>query len=226
MEAVGDFQNAIQRELAWRKREISALKTLAFQAEETANHVFRGCQVLLCAHWEGFLKTSATLYLDHVFSQNITVRELKSTFVAVAFFGKVMKAANAKYPGSEEHHVQLAADILAGFDARVTKPGWNVDTEGNPGSDVVERVLKSIGVHPQLGMDNAAWTTTKVFINDHLVKDRNSVAHGEGLPLDRTSLLNRSQRLLELLDRLSDQLMTDAQRRAYLSATQADSGAP
>lgn len=217
MEALVEFQDAVQRELAWRKREISAIRTQSFQAEEAANHVFRGGQVLLCAHSEGFLKSTTGLYIEHVFAQDVRVRDLTPQFIAIAYFGAVRKVAGAKFPGSEEHHLALAARILATFDRRVTAPAWKVDTEGNPTSEVVERILKSIGVDPHLGMDAAGWATTRVFINEHLVRDRNHVAHGEWLQPSRQSMLERAQRLLELLDQLASQVFLLAETRPYLT---------
>ncbi|MBR8657968.1 hypothetical protein KDH83_32135, partial [Achromobacter sp. Marseille-Q0513] len=61
MKQVADFQDAIQSELAWRKHEISAIKLSAVRAKETASHVFRSGQIILCAHWEGFLKCSTRM---------------------------------------------------------------------------------------------------------------------------------------------------------------------
>ena len=216
METVADFQNAVQRDLAWRKLEISALRTLVNQSDEDAHYVFRATQVLLCAHWEGFLKKAARLYLEHVFAQNILLKDMVPCMVAVAYFDDVLAAASAKFPGSELNHLKLAEKIVRTINGRVERPSWNVDTEGNPGTDTLERVLRSIGVDPQLEMELAAWTTTRVFINEQIVRDRHYVAHGDGFRIDRASLLARVQRLLDLLDTLSDRLQDAAVSKRYM----------
>lgn len=215
MESLTDFQNKLQRELAWRKREISDYRSMMAHAEDSANHIFRSTQVMLCAHWEGFLKRSIDIYLKHVFAQNLSLRKLKPALIAVAFYGDVIRAAEAKHPGSELNHVLLANKIIGSIDARISTPGWDVNTEGNPGTEVVDKILKSAGLNPQLGLDSAVWTTTKVFINEQLVADRNAIAHGQGKILSKSSLLERSDRLLRLLDQLSDHLHDAATARSY-----------
>lgn len=215
MQRLDDLQDAIQRDLVWRKRELSELRALATHSDESAEHVFRASLVMLCAHWEGFLKKSAKLYLEHVFSQDVKLKELQPHIVAVAYFDGVMGAATAKFPGSEEQHIKLAKRILATFDEKVAAPGWSVDTEGNPGSEVLARILKSVGIDAQLGMDEANWATTKVFINEQLVRDRHYIAHGEGKPIGKDVLLERIQRLLELLDTISGQVLNAAEGRTY-----------
>lgn len=215
MGLVAALQDALARDLAWRKREISALRATASMLDDTGGHVFRGGLVLLCAHWEGFLKRSANLYIEHIFSQDVAVRHLRPHVVAIAYFKDVMNAALAKFPGSEEQHLRLAAKILEGFDGPVTAAGWSADTEGNPGSDMLERIFRSIGLDPHLGMDGATWATTKVFINEQLVYARHQIAHGEGLPIPKDAFLERAGRVLELLDVVSDLIVEAAVRADY-----------
>lgn len=217
METLDALQDKIQRDLAWRKREISDLRSLAMHSERTEFHVFRSGQVLLCAHWEGFLKKSAESYLKHVFAQKVRLRDLAPNIIAVALFRDVMKAARAEYPGSDEHHIRLAKAIVESLDRPDVKSTWDVRTEGNPGSDVLERVLASIGVDRCLGLDDAKWSTTRVFINDQLVHDRHAIAHGEGLRIEKDNFLERASRVLELFDTVSAKLIETAERKAYLA---------
>jgi hypothetical protein len=219
MESLTEFQNKLQRELAWRKREISDFRSMMAHAEDSANYIFRSTQVMLCAHWEGFLKKSVDIYLKHVFAQNLSLRKLKPVLIAVAFYGDVIRAAEAKHPGSELHHVLLANKIVGRIDARISAPGWDVNTEGNPGTEVVDKILKSAGLDPQLGLDSAVWATTKIFINEQLVADRHAIAHGQGKILSKSALLERSDRLLRLLDQLSDHLHDAATARSYAAVS-------
>jgi hypothetical protein len=66
-----------------------------------------------------------------------------------------------------------------------------------------------------LGLDAAAWSTTKVFIDEQVVRDRHLVAHGEGLRLSRLEFLERSDRMLDLLDRVSGELINAAELQVY-----------
>lgn len=212
---VEDLQSKIARELAWRKQEISGLRLSARRSNGDRGYLFRAGLVLLCAHWEGFLRNAVGLYFKHVFSQELRVRDLTPNFVAAAFFADVQRAGKADYPGSTDTHGRLAQRILLGLDEICTHSTWDVKTEGNPGTEVLARLLLSAGINPQLGLDSAAWSTTKVFIDEQVVRDRHLVAHGDGFRLTRTEFLERSERMLALLDSVSSELIDAAERQVY-----------
>ncbi|MBU9336143.1 MAE_28990/MAE_18760 family HEPN-like nuclease [Burkholderia multivorans] len=212
---VEEFQAKIARELAWRKREITSLRLSARRSDDERGYLFRAGLVLLCAHWEDFLRKSIEIYFNHVFSQNLRIRELTPNFVAAAFFADVQRAGKADYPGSAETHGRLAKRILMGLDEICTRSTWDAKTEGNPGTEVLARLLSSAGINPQLGLDAAAWSTTKVFIDEQVVRDRHLVAHGEGFTITKAEFLERSERILDLLDRISNVFVSAAEARAY-----------
>lgn len=216
--SVEDFQQKIARELAWRKQEISGLRMSARRSDGERAYLFRAGLVLLCAHWEGFLRNAVGLYFKHVFSQRLRIKDLAPNFVAAAFFADVQRAGKTDYPGSPETHGRLAQRILLGVDEICTQSTWDVKTDGNPGTDVLARLLASAGISPQLGFDAAAWSTMQVFINEQVVRDRHRVAHGEGFRVSRVEFLERSERMLELLDRVSSELITAAEQERYRSA--------
>ncbi|WP_144029913.1 MULTISPECIES: MAE_28990/MAE_18760 family HEPN-like nuclease [Burkholderia] len=213
-----EFQAKIARELAWRKREITGMRLSARRSDSERNYFFRAGLVLLCAHWEGFLRKSIEIYFDHVFSQRLRIRELTPNFVAAAFFADVQRAGKTDYPGSSETHGRLAQRILMGLDEICTHSTWDAKTEGNPGTEVLTRLLSSAGVNPQLGLDAATWSTTKIFIDEQVVRDRHRVAHGEGFRLSRFEFLERSERILHLLDRISNEFINAAENKTYKAA--------
>lgn len=212
------LQDALQKDLAWRKRELSSIKTSVTQAADIDGHTFRSCHVLACSHWEGFLKKALTLYIQHVFSQEIALKKFAPFVLALAFFKDVKEAGKANYPGSKLHHLALAEAMALSLDAHPVKATWDVDTEGNPGQEVLERLISSTGLDPKLGMAEATWETTKKFINEQLLKDRNSIVHGSGMPVKRSDLLDRVDRLLRILDAVSAEVMACATAKRYLKA--------
>lgn len=217
VKSVEGFQNKLERDLSWRKREISGLRVSALRSGSGRGYLFRSGLVLLCAHWEGFLKTAIDHYVEHVFAQQRRVAELVPVFVALSFFSDVQKAAAASYPGSKECHIKLAERILQGTGVTCVRGGWEAKTEGNPGTEVMSRLLSSVGLDAQLGFDNASWSAMKVYIDEQVVADRHRVAHGDGFRLSKEEFLERSQRMLELLDHISAALLSAAESKSYLS---------
>ncbi|WP_457331558.1 MAE_28990/MAE_18760 family HEPN-like nuclease [Rhizobacter sp. P5_C2] len=214
VQSLEGLQAALERDLSWRKKELSGLRISAMRSATERNYLFRAGLVLICAHWEGFLKKAVEKYVAHVFAQGLRLRDLAPVFVAQALFSDVRRASEAEFPGNETH-VRLAERIQLGLDVVCSHSGWLAKTEGNPSSTLVARLLGSVGVDAEMGLDAAGWSTTKVFIDEQVVADRHKVAHGEGFPVSKEQFLERSGRMLDLLDRLSAEIIRAAERKAY-----------
>lgn len=221
MKSEVDLQDAIQRELAWRKRELYGLKVSARRTAEGKGFVFRGGLVLLCAHWEGFLKKTIDSYVKHVFSQDVILKDLKPCFLGIAYYLDIAKAAESYYPGSKDHHEKLASKIKETIDSPPTKAQWKADTEGNPSSEVLKRLMRSVGLNERLYMDEVTWSATRVFIDEHIIRDRNHIAHGEGIPVEKSELISRLDRMVDLFDLIFLLIMNAAADRCYLYSRQA-----
>lgn len=216
--SVENLQGKLDKELSWRKREIVGLRLSARQSADHRGYLYRAGLVLLCAHWEGFLRRSVELYIEYVFSQKHRLRELAPVFVAHSLYSDVRKASSASHPGSEECHVALARRVQLGVDQICGVSTWEVSTEANPGTQVLAKLLSSIGIDSQLKFDAASWGAMRVFIDEQVVRDRNRIAHGEGFPVSREELMDRAVRLTALLERLSSLILASAEGRHYLLA--------
>jgi len=212
---IGDFQDDLQRALAWRKREVGGIRASVRRSKADKCPAVRGGLVLLYSHWEGFLKESVQHYIDFVFSQNLKIEKLTPNFVAIAYFSDVVEAAKATYPGSELNHLKLARRLLQGTSVICNQGSWRVDTGGDAGSETYQRLMNSIGVSFDLGMDRATWEATRVFIDEHLARDRHRIAHGQGFYISKQDLLDRAIRLTALQDRLLSSLVAAASAKQY-----------
>lgn len=211
------LQDRLDKDISWRKKEISALRASSANDQESRKHIYRAGLVMLCAHWEGFLRCSLQFYLEHVFSHRLSIKDLAPEFVAIYYFQDVIKAASAKSPGTEQHHLRLAKRILEGNDIKCTKPSWKVETGANPSSIVTSALLIDLGLDKQLGLDGAAWTTTKVFIDEQILKVRNQVAHGEGRLVNHDEFTEASERVVAMCDKLSSLIICAATKKTYRS---------
>ncbi len=209
------LQTSLEKDLAWRKREISTFRMFAQPNAQAAEVLLKAGMVILCAHWEGFLKRAVELYIDHVFSQKLLIKQLTPVFIALSYFSDVKKAGEANYPGSEETHIKLAKRIALGNEQICEHSEWKAKTEGNPGTEVINRLLSSIGLDSQLGLDGATWATTKIFIDEQVVRDRHVIAHGEWFKIESEDFLKRTDRVLTLLDKLCENLLDAAKNFSY-----------
>jgi MAE_28990/MAE_18760-like HEPN len=88
--SVEQLDDLLAEDLAWRKRELT---TLEFAIRRARTHemapLTRSGIALLYAHWEGYIKGSATLYLAFVASKRLRLEELSSHILAVALRSKL-----------------------------------------------------------------------------------------------------------------------------------------
>ena len=78
---VDEFQDFLNKDLAWRKMEISQLFGILSTAE-SKSVVCKSMILLLYAHWEGFIKKSSKCYLKYVSDKNIKIVEAEVVDVA------------------------------------------------------------------------------------------------------------------------------------------------
>lgn len=218
LKTIERLQDRLDAQLAWRKKEIAALRNAATRAAVSREYYCRAGAVMLCAHWEGFLRIAVQSYVDHVFSQGLNIKKLKPQFVAIHFFKYVKTAGEANFPGSEQHHVKLAEKIIESFSGNCRKANWEAVTGGSPSSLVCSQLLSSIAIDPRIGYDEQKWSVAKVFIDSQILKDRHKIAHGERFPVDHEDFLSRSGRVIDMCEDLARLIVSSATSRAYAIA--------
>jgi len=73
IKSIEKLQNVLDSDLVWRKKELIDLKLLIHSSD---NPVFRRAGfALISAHFEGFVKFSANMYMIYVSSQNIPINQ-------------------------------------------------------------------------------------------------------------------------------------------------------
>ena len=94
------LEEELERELAWRKKELITFKLLIDAGlKHQADALRRAGVALLYAHWEGLIKNAGTVYVDFVANQRMTHRQLGANFLALAIKSKLLMAAES----SEKH---------------------------------------------------------------------------------------------------------------------------
>lgn len=213
---VEKLQDKLAAQLGWRKKEIHVLRSAAARASASRDYYSRAGSVMLCAHWEGFLRSAVSYYVDHVFSQGLGISSLKPQFVAIYFFKHVRVAGEAAFPGSELHHVKLAKKITAALGEPLRRSSWEVNTNGNPSSTICSDLLRSVALDPQIGYDNARWSVTKVFIDSQVLAHRHKIAHGERISVSGEQFMSKSRRIVEICEDVFSLVVSAAAQRSYL----------
>jgi len=207
---VGLLQDALDREYAWRLRELNDLRMAIRTARaDTAQTLIRAGVTMLYAHWEGFIKASTEVLLEYLAFQGLSYRQLRRCYIALGLKGQLAMLAQTTKPRPATAALDF---ILDNLDRPANLPfrDW-IDTESNLSS----RAFASIA--GWVGIDVSRYETKFPLIDTSLVGRRNRIAHGEYLDLDAGSYIDLSDHVIELLRWYKTDIENIIALKAYLS---------
>lgn len=190
---LGEMQTALDREMAWRIKEIGVFKVGAGSNGPQRKPFIRAGIALLYAHWEGFIKNSSEIYLSYVESRALPYRDLKSCFVVFGLKGKINTLVESRksLPNIE------AMDFI--FSKMNETAKLQISSAVNTDSNLTSKVFSNIA--SSLDIDTSSYETKFHLIDSSLVDRRNKVAHGEYLDIkgsDFSSLVDDVLSLMRL----------------------------
>lgn len=179
-----EFNEQLDIELSWRKREISSLLLLAEANENRI--ILKSFILLLYAHWEGYIKKSSKLYLKYISDFDVTLDKLPSNFSAITLKGLIsecIKSEESLTLGNEISFMNKYKEKI-GEKFHITDRDLNndkksktiIDTKSNLSSTVFENILEIIGLKY---FDS--FRTRQNYIDTILMSTRNKIGHGDDL---------------------------------------------
>jgi hypothetical protein len=205
-----DFQEFLDKEFAWRLKEMADIKAAIRAAEPTSRKaIIRAGVPILYAHWEGFVKGASEALLTFINNQGCTYRSLKPCFIV---FGAKKKVHDLSTSGDAVQNIAAVEFFLNELDSRadITFAG-SINTEANLNSKVFERIATSVGVNA------GTYETKYVLIDSSLLKRRNNIAHGEFLDVERDDFEKLSDEVIILLRFYKNDLQNLVQTNYYLA---------
>jgi MAE_28990/MAE_18760-like HEPN len=211
------LENLNQRltdDLFWRKREIADLKGLIDNRSFTAskhNTLLRSGVTILYAHWEGYIRTAATSYLEFVARQKLTYDELAINFVAI---GMKVKLSEVTEANKATVFIEATKFILTQTNQRSSIPYEDIISTGSNLSSSILREITCL-----LGLDYSTYETSQIMIDEQLLSRRNKIAHGERLEylsLDRDEYQQLHEQILAMMEHFRNQVENSASQQLYL----------
>lgn len=206
---IDDLQKAVDAETAWRKKEISDLWMGVRDSSGPKRSAYlRAAAVVLYSHWEGWVKRVAQLYIEHINTQKLNYCDLSAPIMGVALKTKILQMEGAK---AAAVHEKFAAFIQEDLGSRASLSMNIVDTQSNLSSAVFLDIVTRLGLE---GRDK--YLTQSNLIDEDLVAMRNSIAHGEYLPIDINDFGKLKASVMELLDLFTSDVLNAASQRKFV----------
>ena len=205
-----NLNQRLDEDFIWRKKELAALKSLIENrsfSPNKQNAVLRSGVAILYAHWEGYIKTAASSYLEFVSRQKLTYEELAINFVAIAMKTELDKAQSTN---KSTIHTEVIAFILTQSNQRSSIPYKEiVSTNSNLSSTVLQEITCL------LGLDYSSYKSKDKIIDEKLLDRRNKIAHGEYLSLDREEYQELQEKILAMMEDFRTQVENNASQRLF-----------
>ena len=192
-----EFSNDLDREISWRKHELSILKNaIPTQSGKKRQAFLRMAIPILYAHWEGFVSNCSYFYLKYVKSKRLKHSELKEQFIVLSLRNKLglFEAKNI------ETQTEIVHFLLENFNKRSNIPLKNIiNTKSNLKFKVFNEILYTIGI------ESSSFKRFESIIDD-LVDLRNYIAHGENKVVDKKTYEEFSREIIALMNYFKTQL--------------------
>lgn len=209
---VEELQDAVDKDMAWRKHELSAIRAAVLSSRKSAKDTaIRSGIALLYAHWEGAIKNIATYYLSYVSTLALPYGRLKPNFLAIA-----SKNGLAEFEATNKTslHTALIISIIQsqGERSRIPVDGI-IKTNSNLNSMVFAEIMATIG------LDSSEYEGAYKLIDTVLLDKRNRIAHGEQLEmldLDEARYIEIHDKIRDMMQQFANQVTNAASLRLYL----------
>lgn len=208
---VEELEDKLEQDMAWRKKEILSLKLLIESDELNRRILLRAGIALLCAHFEGFIRTASNFYVVYVSNQKIKCDNIARSLLAIK-----LKCDFKNCSKTEKHSVHgLMLNKIdeiknENFFIKYTEDSPIISTESNPSSQVLDEILKTIGVKSDI------FNTKKQYIDHSLLLNRHKVVHGERYELEYEDFKTIFNVIMELLGNYEELIIQSAEKGMFL----------
>lgn len=210
IKTIEKLQDQLDRDLAWRKKELINLKLLV---RCTQNSMYcRMGLVMLSAHFEGFIRTVANYYVVFVACQKLPLKLINTNFAAIHFKHVIERDKETTKISSYTRKLDeiISQYFEEDFTVKYTINSPIIKTESNPSSKVFREILASIG------LSYSSYETKNNFIDTDLLSNRHAIAHGEQTKISCEEFYLTFDTVFEIMESFKDQVIQAAQENRYL----------
>ena len=197
LRSVSELVDFLNEELTWRKRELTTMKFLVSRRRRHEREVMlRAGICMLYAHWEGFIKSAATGYVNYVALKGLKYCDLSPSMVALGLRGRLQAA---EVTNRITIHTEVTEFLMSDMRENARLP-WEdaISARGNLNSDVLQEIVHLLDI------DYLPYETKKALLDERLLANRNEISHGQRLSIDRAYYDGLHDEVVNLLNMFRD----------------------
>lgn len=197
--------NYLNDELAWRKKDLTSLKSLIEKNDKQAEFMIRLALPYLYAQWEGFVKNAGTAYLNYIEGLGKNIKQVKNNFVALTLKKKFKNLL-------ESTSIYTNFENIVNFFGENEKLSFledEINTKSNLNSEVFKDIIQ------KLGFDYSLYEGKEKTIIEPLIEKRNKIAHGNRERMDLEEFYQIHQEILMMLDNFKTQIENATLQKLY-----------
>lgn len=206
-----DLSDILDADLIWRRKELSDMKSAVKTADLPSKPVFlRAIITMIYAHWEGYVRTCANCYFEHLALRRRPYFEFERQIYVNSFLARIDSLRQGRV--SVEARCKLINDILDGTAARFSYLNPElIDTRSNLGTDVIRDICIICGV------DSLYFERNRTFLDVLVLKRRNAIAHGQQTYIHVDEIDELVANILSLMSAFRNQLENKIYTKAYVA---------
>ena len=159
------------------------------------------------AHWEGFIKSAGSSYLEFLHFRRLNYSELAPNFLALAA-RPILRQGGASTKLAA--HLEVTNFFLRRLGEQSRLPYKDgIDTRSNLSSVLLREIIET------LGLNFAPYETKAHLIDERLLRLRNTIAHGEYLLIDQASVDELADEVVGMLEVFRTQIDNAAALGTY-----------
>lgn len=207
-----DLSDQFDADLNWRRKELSDMKLAIKNADSQSRSVLlRAVIAMTYAHWEGYVRTCANRYFQHLTLKKKPFSYFERQFYINSFLVRLDALYQCR--SDVEARCNLINDILDGSAGRFAYVNPDlVDTRSNLSADVIKDICVICGV------DGGHFEDKRIFIDRMILKRRNAIAHGQQEFIEESDIDGLIADALGLMDHFRSLLENKVYTKSYLAA--------
>ncbi|MBP2246064.1 MAE_28990/MAE_18760 family HEPN-like nuclease [Paenibacillus xylanexedens] len=208
------LEEKIDRDFSWRKVELLQIK-MAIEKNNVSlskKTLVRSGIALLCAHWEGFIRSVSNYYVVYICCQKIQSKYLKENFLAFKIKQDVRKSGESSKNSVHTKFLLRIVDLQEEiFSIRFSDIPEKriINTDSNLSFELFDEILKSIG------LENI-YETKRNYIDNEMLKYRHEIVHGESYRDTEYDFTEVYDQVMSIMESFKFQVIEAAEEKKYL----------